>query len=384
MTTVQALERGPRITAGRFVGWEQNPTSKLEAQAGFSAGPTPPVIRFVLPKELEAPGPPERRGLRRDQVKLMVLNRRSGALIHSRFDRIGDFLREGDLLVFNDSRTLPALLPGSLADGTAIEVRLARSIGLQGAGKWEALLLPHGGEHEGETIWFGSGLSAIVGRRRADLPWLWRLRFNRSGPELLDRIYRAGEPVRYTYVADALPLDLYQTVYAGVPGSVEMPSAGRPFSWEILLDLRRRGIDSAFITLHTGLSSFRDPVADGLRLGHKEPYYLSATAAGAINGTRARGGRVIAIGTTVVRTLETVADAVGSVREDRGVTDLHITGALPLRAVDGLLTGLHEPEASHLDLLSAFVPPHVLGQAYDEALHNGYLWHEFGDVNLIV
>lgn len=343
-----------------------------------------PVIRFVLPKELEAAGPPEQRGLRRDQVRLLVLDRRSGAIVHSRFDQIGGFLRSGDLLVFNDSRTLPALLAGQIEGGDRVEVRLARPLAGSLSTTWEVLLLPHGDGYAGKTVQFGAGLIAAVEARRSDLPWLWRLRFNAQGLDLLDRIYRSGEPVRYGYVPESLPIDLYQTVYAAEPGSVEMPSAGRPFSWQILQGLQKRKVERAFITLHTGLSSFRDPVADSLRPSHEEPYRITEAAAAAVNATHARNGRVIAIGTTVVRVLETVATEDGFVTAAEGATDLYISSGHRLRAVDGLLTGLHEPEASHLDLLSAFVPPSLLAPAYSEALSRGYLWHEFGDVNLII
>jgi S-adenosylmethionine:tRNA ribosyltransferase-isomerase len=338
-------------------------------------------IAFALPPELEAHGPPEATGGRRDAVKLLVLNRRTGAVLHTRFDRIVDHLHAGDLLVFNDSRTIPALLPATI-DGaqTAVEARLARRVD---AGAWEALLLPHGGDYLDRRLLFRDGLSATVTGNRDDAPWLWRLRFDRSGDALIDAIYRAGEPVRYTYVPGALPLDLYQTVYAREPGSVEMPSAGRPFSWEVLLALRRKGVGTAFITLHTGLSSTRNDEFDALRRGHEEWYRVSPEAAAAINAARARGGRVIAVGTTVVRTLETLADGHGVVHAGKGWTSLYISAAHRLRAVDGLLTGLHEPRASHLDLLTAFVPPALLAPAYRAALAEGYLWHEFGDVNLI-
>jgi len=173
-------------------------------------------------------------------------------------------------------------------------------------------------------------------------------------------------------------------VYATEPGSVEMPSAGRPFSWEILLDLRRRGVGAAFITLHTGLSSVRNDDLDAQRLGHEEEFRVDEAAAAAVNAAHGRSGRVIAVGTTVVRALETVAAPHGTVRAGGGVTDLYISTAHRLRSVDGLLTGLHEPRASHLDLLSAFVPSELLAPAYAQALERGYLWHEFGDVNLIV
>ncbi|HLZ68929.1 MAG TPA: S-adenosylmethionine:tRNA ribosyltransferase-isomerase [Dehalococcoidia bacterium] len=362
----------------------QFPTTISPSPALLERGPggeAAPPISFTLPHELEASGPPERRGLRRDQVRLMLLNRRSGATLHTRFDRIGELLQPGDLLVFNDSRTLPALLPGTFGDGTPIEVRLARQLD---ANTWDALLLPHGGEHAGKRIAFRAGLHADVSERRPDVPWLWRLRFDAAGAELLDRVYRAGEPVRYTYVPQILPIEDYQTVYAAEPGSVEMPSAGRPFTWELLLALRRRGVQTAFITLHTGLSSVRDDALDALRLGHEEHYRIGPAAAAGVNEARAHGRRVIAVGTTVVRTLETVADAGGRVHAAAGTTGLYISAAHKLRAVDGLLTGLHEPRASHLDLLSAFVSPALLGPAYRQALAAGYLWHEFGDVNLIV
>jgi S-adenosylmethionine:tRNA ribosyltransferase-isomerase len=342
---------------------------------------TEPVPQFVLPREREADGPPEARGVRRDHVRLMVLDRRSGITTHTRFDRLVDYLRPGDLLVANDSRTIPALLHAEAEGGERVEVRLARQ---RSADRWEALLLPHGGAHAGARLRFCGTLAAIVEERRPDAYWLWTLQFDSGGSELLDRIYRAGEPIRYNYVPRTLPIDTYQTVYADEPGSVEMPSAGRPLSWELLRELRRRGTAIAFLTLHTSLSSVRDDAMDALRLGHEERYRLPPDTALQVNRTRARGGRVIAVGTTVVRTLETVADKDGHVYPEEGTTALYISAAHRLRAVDGLLTGLHEPAASHLDLLSAFVPPSLLAPAYQEALGRGYLWHEFGDVNLIV
>src|SRR5215203_698754 len=220
-------------------------------------GLTPAPIDFTLPAALEAPAPPELRGLRRDQVRLLVMERATGAVTHTSFAHLGDFLRPGDLLVLNSSRTVPALLRAVDERGAAVEVRLADR---RGSRRWDALFLEghaHSG-HDGMRLLFGDGLRAEVLGRRRDLPFLWRLRFSRGGPDLLDAIERLGEPVRYTYVAGALPLDLYQTVYAAEPGSVEMPSAGRPLSWEMLLRLRRAGVRTASIVLHTGLSSTRD------------------------------------------------------------------------------------------------------------------------------
>ena len=351
-----------------------------------TAAPPAPVIEFHLPASLEAHAPPELRpdaSGRRDGVRLLVLDRVTGAVTHTRFDRLGDFLRPGDLLVVNASRTVPALLRAVGDDGMPVEVRLADR---RGAHRWDALLLD-GRRHVGRAgmrLVFGDGLRARVIGRRPDLPFLWRLEFSRSDPELLDAIYRLGEPVRYGYVAGALPVDLYQTVYAAVPGSVEMPSAGRPFSWELLLRLRRQGVRTASLVLHTGLSSTRDNDIDALHPNYDEAYSVPAETATAVNETHESGGRVVAVGTTVVRALETVTGRDGVTRAGQGRTRLRITPGYRLRAVDGLLTGLHEPQASHLDLLSAFVAPAHLEAAYREALAEGYLWHEFGDMNLIL
>ena len=345
--------------------------------------PATPVISFVLPPSLEATAPPELRGLRRDGVRLLVLDRATGAVTHTTFDHLDEFLRAGDLLVVNASRTVPALLRALSDDGQPVEVRLADR---RGARRWDALLLD-GRQHvgrDGMRLIFGDGLRAHVLGRRRDLPFLWRIEFSRGGAALLNAIYRLGEPVRYTYVAGALPVDLYQTVYAAEPGSVEMPSAGRPLSWELLLRLRRRGVRTVSLVLHTGLSSTRDDAIDALHPNYDEAFTVSADTAAAVNATHAAGGRVIAVGTTVVRALESVTGADRITRPGHGRTRLRIRPDTRLHAVDGLLTGLHEPQASHLDLLSAFVSPEHLDAAYQEALAQGYLWHEFGDMNLIV
>ena len=361
--------------------------------------PTPPTIRrivdgsekrgaasaldFVLPAELEATTPPELRGLRRDHVRLMVLDKRRGATLHSRFDSLPDYLRAGDLLVLNTSRTLPALLQATdEVSGVAVEVRLAH----HRDGLWQAILLD-GRRHIGRAdmrLRFAGGLRADVVGHAPGLSHLWLLRFNRDGAALLDAMYRIGQPVRYSYVAAPLPLDMYQTVYADQPGSVEMPSAGRPLSWSVLRAAQRKGVGIATLVLHCGLSSTRDDTIDATHPNEGEEYSVPEATASAINRTHAAGGRVIAVGTTVVRALETVTDAEGQVRAGSGWTQLYITPNHRLRAVDGLLTGMHEPQATHLDMLSAFIRPNLLGRAYAEAIARGYLWHEFGDSNLIV
>jgi S-adenosylmethionine:tRNA ribosyltransferase-isomerase len=340
-------------------------------------------IQFVISPELEAHQPAELRGLRRDQVRLMILPRFEGAPIHTRFDQLGDYLRPGDLLVVNSSRTLPAQLQAHDEKGAVVEVRLAQR---RSEDLWDALLLNdrlHIGR-EGMQLDFGQGLTARVLERRPDLPFLWRVQFDRCCIPLLDLIYRLGEPVRYNYVGEALPLDLYQTVYASQPGSVEMPSAGRPFTWELLLNLKRLGIGLASISLHTGLSSTRDDIVDATRPVAEEEFEVPESAARAINAAHAAGGRVIAVGTTVVRSVETMIGADGKVAAGHGWTQMHITARHRLQAIDGLLTGMHEPNSTHLDLLSAFIEPARLQAAYFEAVAQRYLWHEFGDMNLIL
>jgi S-adenosylmethionine:tRNA ribosyltransferase-isomerase len=343
---------------------------------------------FHLPPELSAKEPPERRGIARDQVRLMVIERDGARVEHARFDALGKYLREGDLLVFNTSRTLPAVLEGCGApEGPCIELRLAEHLPDDA---WLALLLCRQGDpfacglREGMQISFGEDLAAEVEARDVRIPRLWKIRFSKAGHELVDALYRLGRPIRYEYVSAPWDLDYYQTVYAKEPGSAEMPSAGRAFTWKLLFDLRARGIETAYLVLHTGLSSYMDDQLDAQHPASEEEYFVGEATAVKINRAHARGGRVIAVGTTVVRALESVADGDGRVAAGHGYTRLRITAAHRLRAVEGLLTGMHEPEASHLDLLTAFLPAAQIREAYEEAVRLGYLWHEFGDLNLIV
>jgi S-adenosylmethionine:tRNA ribosyltransferase-isomerase len=346
------------------------------------------TLALTLPESRVAREPPERRGLARDRVRLLVLDRLTHERRHARFDQLGGFLRPGDLLVFNASRTLPAVLDGqATATGADVEVRLAQH---RPDDSWLALLVHRdgapfqGAPGRGGRLEFGEGLSAAVEGRDDYIPRLWVLRFSCAGPDLIERLHHLGRPVRYEHVTAPWPLEYYQTVYARDPGSAEMPSAGRAFSWRLLFELRRRGIVTASVVLHTGLSSYLDDALDAQHPVAEEEYVVSEATAGQVERTRRRGGRVIAVGTTVVRALESVAGPGGTVRAGHGYTRLRITADHDLRAVDGLLTGLHEPEASHLDLLAAFVPPAVLREAYAEAVELGYLWHEFGDLNLIL
>ena len=343
---------------------------------------------FELPDELQAKEPPERRGMARDQVRLIVIDRREGKVVHSRFDRISEFLRPGDLLVFNSSRTLPASLQGC-GDlvGQCIEVRLAEHLPDD---SWLALLLCRKGDpfmcglNTGMTIDFSKELTGVVTDRDERIPRLWKIRFSKNGTELMDQIYRLGQPIRYEYVSAPWNLDYYQTVYAKEPGSAEMPSAGRAFTWKTLFELKKLGVDVAYLTLHTGLSSYMDDQLDSKHPVSEEEFFIGENCADLVNMVHDSGGRVIAVGTTVVRALESAVNDDGQIHSGHSYTRLRIDRTHKLQSVDGLLTGLHEPEASHLDLLNAFLPVEQIDRAYNEAVDLKYLWHEFGDLNLII
>ena len=188
-----------------------------------------------------------------------------------------------------------------------------------------------------------------------------------------------GRPIRYGYVTRDWPLDVYQNVYAREPGSAEMPSAGRPFTPELITRLVAKGVGVTPLVLHTGVSSL-----EANEHPYPEWYRVAPSTAARVNQTHAGGGRVIAIGTTVVRALETVADRSGLVHSGEGWTDLVVTPERGVFSVDGMLTGWHEPEASHLLMLEAVAGRPVLDVSYAAAVDEGYLWHEFGDVHLLL
>ncbi|WP_316568997.1 S-adenosylmethionine:tRNA ribosyltransferase-isomerase [Neobacillus sp. YIM B06451] len=333
-------------------------------------------LTFNLPPSLNAAAPPERRGLRRDHVRMMVLSKETGYACHDSFYNLDHYLNKGDVLVLNSSRTIPAILHGRLLSrNEEVEIRLAGKID---DSRWYALVVCPSVQ-TGETIWFSSQLEAVVEQDAGETP-LSVICFSKSGTSLFDEIYSLGEPIRYEYIETPWSLDYYQTVFASHPGSVEMPSAGRAFSWELLFKLRRKGVKIAFIQLHTGLSYFLDDNYDHHPSKNKEEYAIPSETLTAIKEVKKSGKRVIAAGTTVVRALET-AMATG---QTNGWTNLFVHPGYELKAVDGILTGLHEPEASHLAMLSVFIPQDKLYSAYMDAVEAKYLWHEFGDMNLIL
>jgi S-adenosylmethionine:tRNA ribosyltransferase-isomerase len=340
---------------------------------------------FAVPPELEARRPPEARGLARDQVRLMVTTRGDGRFVHATFADLPGFLDPGDLLVINTSATLPAAVPARLADETPVELRLATPAPQMGEESWWVVELrsadgaePFDRPRAGERLELPGGSEARIVAPYAGGRRLWLAKI-RAGEPVSEYLWRYGHPIRYRYVDDEHPLAAYQTAYATEPGSAEMPSAGRPFTPRLVTALVARGIQIAPITLHAGVSS---PERDEPPIA--ERYQVSESTARLVNATHDWGSRVIAVGTTVVRALETAATERGEVAAARGWTNAVITPERDLLAVDGLLTGWHQPEASHLRLLEAALGEELLTRSYAAALEHGYLWHEFGDSQLIL
>jgi S-adenosylmethionine:tRNA ribosyltransferase-isomerase len=337
---------------------------------------------FTLPERLEAHEPPEARGLARDEVRMLVTERASGRVRDLRARDLADVLASGDLLVVNTSATLAAALEAARADGTTVDLHV--STPLPGAERHRLVELRRDGARfrggrAGERLALaGDGVATLrapwVGARRL---WVADLEL----PEPLEGyLARHGRPIRYRHVRGDWPLDDYQTVYATEPGSAEMPSAGRPLSERVITRLVARGIAVAPIVLHAGVSSLERGETPG-----PERFRVPAATARLVRATRDGGGRVVAVGTTVVRALETAADrGGGEVEAAEGWTRLVVTPERGVRAVDALLTGWHEPESSHLQLLRAVGGARLVARAYREALERGHLWHEFGDVHLIL
>jgi S-adenosylmethionine:tRNA ribosyltransferase-isomerase len=329
------------------------------------------ALAFELPERLEAHEPPAER----DAVRVLVAGG-DGSLVHARFRELPELLEPGDLVVVNTSGTLPAALragdldvhlstplPGGPPDRWVVELRRDGS--------------PFSGAAAGETIELpGSGRAQLLAHYLGRRLWVADLHLPES---LLDYLARHGRPIRYRYVRDEQPLAAYQTVYVTEPGSAEMPSAGRPFTPEIVTALIARGIAVAPVLLHTGVSSLEEGESP-----YPERFRVTPSTARLVESTRAAGGRVIAIGTTVVRALETAVRPDGSVAAAEGWTSHIVTPEGGVRAIDGLLTGWHEPAASHLALLEAVAGRKLVERSYDAALEHGYLWHEFGDVHLLL
>jgi S-adenosylmethionine:tRNA ribosyltransferase-isomerase len=335
------------------------------------------ALTFDLPAPLEADRPPAER----DGVRLLVANRADGTIVHSRFRELPRFLARGDVLVLNTSATLPAALPALRADGEALELRLSTPAPDLDQDRFWIVELRRGDEPYasgvGERLTLPADATAeLVAPYAAPRLWLARLDLPRP---LAAYLAEHGRPIRYRYVSGSWPLEAYQNVYAVEPGSAEMPSAGRPFTPELITRLAAEGVLIAPITLHTGVSS-----QERRERPYAERFRVPRETARLLNAVREWGGCVVAVGTTVVRALETVARPDGTVTAGDGWTNLIVTPERGLWAIDGLLTGWHEPQSSHLDVLRAAAGDELLARSYEAAIEHGYRWHEFGDSQLVL
>ena len=345
-------------------------------------------LAFELPTALEASEPPEARGLTRDAVRMMVVYRHADRIEHSTFALLPRYLQAEDLLVINTSATMAAALVGvDPAGGGCVAVHLSSNLGgdrwavepRRPAGstteRW-----PEPGPPPPSTLRLGEdGARIELLEPYLDSRRLWVARLHLPGPAS-SWLAVHGRPIRYGYVDRPWPLTAYQNVYATEPGSAEMPSAGRPFTAETITRLVAKGVGVTPVVLHTGVASLE---AD--ELPYPERLKVPPTTAARVNATREAGGRIVAVGTTAVRALESAYDdATGRVVARDGWTDLVVSSDRGVRVVDGMLTGWHEPEASHLLMLEAVAGRRLLEVSYAASLAEGYLWHEFGDVHLIL
>jgi S-adenosylmethionine:tRNA ribosyltransferase-isomerase len=351
------------------------------------------VIDFTLPTGFEATEPPEARGLRRDEVRLLVSDLERGSIEHARFHDLPQWLSRGDLLVVNTSGTMAAALAATSGSGDAFEIHLST---LLPGGIWtievrrpDTVASARSLEaHAGRTFRLPAGGRATVlapyplTRPQRSTSRLWIAAIEHPGT-LVSYLEHHGFPIRYRYVAKPWPGSEYQTVFVTEPGSAEMPSAARPFTPELVTRLVSQGIEIAPLLLHTGVASLED---------HEPPYEeffrVPRETAERVNAARRAGRRVVAVGTTSVRALETVTDESGATFPGEGWTSLVITPDRPIRSINGLITGLHDPRATHLTMLEQVARPignaGHLERAYAEARERGYLWHEFGDSHLIL
>jgi S-adenosylmethionine:tRNA ribosyltransferase-isomerase len=352
----------------------------VDQSAGDSIVSLPgPINEATGPIELLEPG------RERDGVRLLVTSA-DGKIAHADFTDFPEFLSTGDVVVVNDSATIPAALPAQLGrkrlrlhissavpstSRRLVELRLVEGLGS----------VPYGSAKAGDIVRLPGAARAVLVSPRLRVgkpPRLWEADLILSAG-LHEYLASYGEPIRYGYVSRAWDLDAYQTIFARVAGSSEMTSAGRPFSPRLVEQLRARGVSIVSVTLHTGVASLESDEQP-----YPEPFEISQEAARLINEARSAGRRVLAVGTTVVRALESAVDRRGRIRPISGVADLVVEPDRYIRSIDGLLTGFHEPDASHVKILLAVGGSDAVSRSYVSAVDAGYRWHEFGDVHLLM
>jgi len=328
------------------------------------------------------------------ETRLIAVDRRSGSVRDTGVRSLLEALHPGDLLVLNDAATLPASLQGT-HHGRPVELRLATTLVHESfPSKWKAVLFGEGDWRldtdarpapplvgAGDRLVFGE-LEARVMARSSISPRLVDVAFDRRGDALAEQLYARGAPIQYSHLLAPLELVAVQTPYASRPWAVEMPSTGRPLAWPLLRDLQDRGVELAFLTHAAGLSATGDAALDAV-LPLAERYEIPEQTVDAVRRARARGGRVLGVGTTVVRALESSARRPRGLRAGRGLAIERISPGTTLLVVDGILTGVHSPGESHYDLLGAFTTPTLLADAHREACRRGYLAHELGDLMLL-
>ena len=327
---------------------------------------------YDLPEELIAQTPAETR----DYSRLMTVDRRTGETNDRHFYDIIDLLNPGDCLVLNNTKVIPARIFGKNAAGREFEVLLLRD---RGNDVWECLLRPARKAKENEPIFFGGGLTGKVVGVIEDGNRLVKFDYEGIFNEILDRVGTAPLP---PYIKSrASDPSRYQTVYARFDGSAAAPTAGLHFTDELLDRIRAKGVDTAFLTLHVGLGTFRPVKEDDLtkHVMHSEWYELPEDAAVKINAAKKRGGRVVSVGTTSCRTLETVASKYGEIRADSGETSIFIYPGYEFKCIDALITNFHLPESTLIMLVSAFSSREIILNAYKEAVEKKYRFFSFGD-----
>lgn len=338
------------------------------------------LFDFHLPEELIAQVPLQNR----TDSRLMVVNKETGELKHDIFKNISEYLREGDCLVLNDTKVLPARLFGVKKDtGAKIEVLLLKQ--LEGD-QWETLIKPAKRVKEGTEIDFGDGLLTAVCTKTSEHGGRV-LEFHYDGIfyEILDQL---GEMPLPPYIKEQLDdRDRYQTVFAREPGSAAAPTAGLHFTEELLNEVKEKGVHVAFITLHVGLGTFRPVSVDDVLEHdmHSEFYMITEGTARLLNEVRENGGRIITVGTTSTRTLETIAsDHNGTFIESSGWTNIFIYPGYEFKAIDGMITNFHLPKSTLIMLVSALAGRENILHAYNTAVNERYRFFSFGDAMLII